>query len=243
MMRPVVRLQENPDVEIAQQNNLRSACALAGLLTKNGASDIEFFKNIVSIPHYQTYSPLFKLVDAEDPEQIVKNKLDAFKEIYDPIVENSFKDSFKIEDGVFKKEESSSVTKYLLGRVNDNVHQNLFNVASPLKYDTDKKFHKKIMDRKDMYEGIDDTLSKLNQEELNKKLHRSIDKILLAHRNSKIFLILMSGPFLIGFYIFKYALKILVFYYLLKKKKPAVKTEDEKQEKTGEESKPEVTAE
>ena len=45
------------------------------------------------------------------------------------------------------------------------------------------------MDRKLIYEGIDEDLVKLKQEELSKKLHRSIDKILLAHRNSRIFLI------------------------------------------------------
>ena len=49
------------------------------------------------------------------------------------------------------------------------------------------------------------------------KLHRSIDKILLAHRNSKLFLIMMSGPFLITVYVIKYALKILFFYYIYKK--------------------------
>lgn len=49
------------------------------------------------------------------------------------------------------------------------------------------------------------------------KLYRSVAKILLAHRNSKIFLVMMSGPFLIAVYIIKYALKILVLYYLYKK--------------------------
>lgn len=88
------------------------------------------------------------------------------------------------------------------------------------------KFHKKTMDKKLIYEGIDEDLVKLNQEELSKKLHRSVDKILLAHRNSKIFLILMSGPFLIALYIVKYALKIFIIYYLLKPKHKNQKTED-----------------
>mmetsp|Transcript_26165 Transcript_26165/g.30234 ORF Transcript_26165/g.30234 Transcript_26165/m.30234 type:complete len:92 (-) Transcript_26165:273-548(-) len=90
-----------------------------------------------------------------------------FRDIYEPIIESNFKDSFTIQDGVFQKDSSNSVTKYLLSNLNDNVHQNFFNI-SPLKYDTDKKFHKKTMDREDLYEGIDDSLSKLNDEELQK---------------------------------------------------------------------------
>jgi hypothetical protein len=87
------------------------------------------------------------------------------------------------------------------------------------------KFHKKAMDKKLIYEGIDEELVTLNHEELTKKLHRSIDKILLAHRNSKIFLVLMSGPFLIALYIVKYALKIFIIYYLLKPKHKEKKTD------------------
>ena len=58
------------------------------------------------------------------------------------IIEKNFKDSFIIQDGVFQKDDSKSVTKFLLGNLNDNVHQNFFRLASPLKYDTEKKFHK-----------------------------------------------------------------------------------------------------
>lgn len=220
MMRPIERLKDDPEVEVAQHDNLRSAWALAALLTEDGSQDVEFYKNIVSIPHYQTYSNLFKLVDPEDPEMLVTEKLEEFKNLYDPIVKANFDSSFSIENGVFTKDKSSSVTKYLLSNLNDNVHQNLFNVVSPLKYDTEKKFHKKVMDRKEMYEGIDESISKLNHEEMTKKLHRSLDKILLAHKHSKIFLLLMSGPVLITIYVIKYAIKILIFYYLFKKKKP-----------------------
>jgi hypothetical protein len=227
MMRPYEQLKADPDVEMAQRNNLRSAAAMAGLLTKNGASEVDYYRNIVSIPHFQTYPKLFKLVDNEDPDKMVTSQLEQFKEIYDPIIKQNFEDSFSIQKGVFTRDEGSSVTKYLLSHLNDNIHQNINKALSPLKYDTDKKFHKKTMTRQHIYEKIDDKLANLEHGELTKKLHRSIDKILLAHRNSKIFLILMSGPFLIAFYVFKYALKILIFYYFLKgKKKPK---NDEKQ--------------
>lgn len=102
--------------------------------------------------------------------------------------------------------------------MNDNVHQNLISVASPQSYNDKKRFPKKEMSTHELYEFIDDELSKLNEKELKYKLYRAVDKILLAHKNSKIFLLLMSGPVLITLYIIKYALKLLVIYYLFKKK-------------------------
>lgn len=110
------------------------------------------------------------------------------------------------------------MTKYLLSNLNDNVHQNLISVASPQSYNDKKRFPKKEMSTHELYEFIDDELSKLNEKELKYKLYRAVDKILLAHKNSKIFLLLMSGPVLITLYIIKYALKLLVIYYLFKKK-------------------------
>lgn len=50
---------------------------------------------------------------------------------------------------------------------------------------------------------------------------RSIDKILIAHRNSKLFLFMMSGPFYLLLTIVKYSLKVMIIYYLYKKKKRA----------------------
>ena len=48
-------------------------------------------------------------------------------------------------------------------------------------------------------ELIDEVIAEKDIESQNKVLNRALDKILIAHRNSKLFLILMSGPFLIGF--------------------------------------------
>ena len=219
MMRPIVKLESDSEVEIAHNNNLRSATALAAILSKDKESEVEFYKKIVSVPHYQSVN-WFQLLEKEDPERVVTENLEMFREIYQPIIENNFQSCFSILDGNIQKNESSSVTRYLLSNINDNVHQNLDSI-SPLKYDQNKKFHKKVLSQEEMYELIDDSVTKLSHTELSKKLQRSVDKILLSHRNSKIFLILMSGPFLAGFYVFKYALKILVFYFLLKKKKPA----------------------
>jgi nitrate reductase beta subunit len=108
MMRPVTFLKKNPDIEIAHQNNLRSALAYAAILTKNGSSDIDFYRNIVAIPHYQTYSTLFRLFDYESTEEIVKNQLSEFREIYEPLAIDNFKDSFVLSNGKFEKDNSSA---------------------------------------------------------------------------------------------------------------------------------------
>ncbi|CAI2369872.1 unnamed protein product [Moneuplotes crassus] len=225
MMRPISELKTNPEVKLAQYNNLRSATATAAILTKNGESEVEFYQKIVKIPHYKSVS-WFQLLEKEDSKRAVEEDLRRFREIYQPIIENDFRDSFKIINGQFEKNECSSVTRYLLSNINDNVHQNL-NSISPLKYDEEKKFHKKLMTREELYEKIDDSVTTLSHDELSLKIKRSLDKILLSHRNSAIFLILMSGPFLIGFYAFKYALKILLFYVILKKKPKANKDSKE----------------
>lgn len=44
LMRPVNILQTDRDIEVAQKNNLRSAWAFSGLMTKNGWSEVEFYK-------------------------------------------------------------------------------------------------------------------------------------------------------------------------------------------------------
>jgi predicted membrane protein len=50
---------------------------------------------------------------------------------------------------------------------------------------------------------------------------RAIDKILIAHRNTKLFFIMMSGPFFVISYLFKYVVKGAIFYYLYLKAKAA----------------------
>lgn len=129
---------------------------------------LSFINNIVNIPHYQSYSKFFRLVDDEDVEQIVISEIDKFREIYEPIINNNFKDSFVINDGIFQKDESNWSKKFLLSNLNDNAHQNLFKIASPLKYDTEKKFHKTTMKTEEVYDRIDEQLSKLKYEELQK---------------------------------------------------------------------------
>jgi|LauGreDrversion4_2_1035121.scaffolds.fasta_scaffold230957_4 hypothetical protein len=53
-------------------------------------------------------------------------------------------------------------------------------------------------------------------EQRDKALNRSLEKIMIAHRNTKLFFILMSGPFLILMLFVKYSFKLLILYLLYK---------------------------
>jgi hypothetical protein len=64
-------------------------------------------------------------------------------------------------------------------------------------FDPDNRFLKKEeFTQEEKTEIIDKIIDVVNDE---KWLNRAIDKILLTHRNTKLFLIMMTGPFLIGF--------------------------------------------
>jgi len=54
------------------------------------------------------------------------------------------------------------------------------------------------------------------EKDLRKRLQRSVEKIMIAHRNTKLFLFMMSGPFLIMMLLFKYTVKVLILYILYK---------------------------
>lgn len=48
-------------------------------------------------------------------------------------------------------------------------------------------------------------------------LNRAVDKILLTHRNTKLFLIMMTGPFLVMLKVIQYIIKFAVVMWLYKK--------------------------
>ena len=65
-------------------------------------------------------------------------------------------------------------------------------------------------------------------ENQTKILHNSLDKILVAHRNTRLFLFMLTGPFFVVFTTVKYIIKGGVFFYLYKKGKDAKEKEKEK---------------
>lgn len=68
----------------------------------------------------------------------------------------------------------------------------------------------KMKEVKDLLDECDD------DNDLRKTLYRSIDKIMIAHRNTKLFMLMMSGPFLITITLIKYLIKLAVLYFILK---------------------------
>lgn len=110
-------------------------------------------------------------------------------------------------------EQSAWAQKTLASKVNDNVLRNIdqFSVAS---YDSDQKRYKDALST----EQRDAVVSKLlESEDASKQLDKAVDKILKAHRNTKILLFMLTGPFLVFFQLFKYSLKYGIPYYFYKR--------------------------
>ena len=82
----------------------------------------------------------------------------------------------------------------------------------------------------ELYKSLDiEDSNNINEEDDNlclitkKQLTDSLDRILIAHRNTKLFLFLMSGPFFLFFCFVKYSLKLSIMYILYKKGTNALK--------------------
>lgn len=71
----------------------------------------------------------------------------------------------------------------------------------------------------DEKEEIADDLLQKELKEQQKLLNQCLDKILAAHRNSKMLMVLLTGPCLMLILALKYCLKVGVLMYLYKSKK------------------------
>ena len=111
--------------------------------------------------------------------------------------------------------------------LNDNVYQNI-----DKKFMGVKKYHNNQTELKNYKQKIKkDPLEFDEKEEIlddflteptsiqQKQLNQSLDKILATHRNTKIFLFMLTGPFFVAFTAVKYTIKFFVFFYLWKGKK------------------------
>ena len=121
----------------AQQRNLESAFAFAALTTKSGATEHDFYQNIVMIPHYEQKQ--MQLLDKEDEEGVVEDNFTKFQQMYHPIWQNKFKDAVDFSNGVFNIENSSATRIHLGLHINDNVFRNLEKISAR-SFDTDQKF-------------------------------------------------------------------------------------------------------
>lgn len=184
---------------------------MGALRTPTGSSESALYENIVSIPHY-TAKYMHSLVDKENESEVVNDNITRFQQMYQPIWHSQFKDCFTIADGKFEINHDDATRKLLMSHVNDNVYQNINSKTISLRsYDQDKKFHKSELDAEKkseiIEEVIQESLAEAKKEvksgdaaeiqakavELqNKEFATSIDKILIAHRNTKFFLFVMS---------------------------------------------------
>lgn len=97
-----------------------------------------------------------------------------------------------------------------------------------LKEEAKQSIKKDPLER-DQQQEIMDELLEQDLKTQQKNLNSSLDKILLTHRNSKMFLFMLTGPFFIMFTAFKYTIKFGVLMYIWQKKKVAAAVEGSKQ--------------
>ena len=70
-------------------------------------------------------------------------------------------------------------------------------------------------------EIADEMLTTNSVGEQTKILNGALDKILATHRNSRMFLFMLSGPFFLWYMVLKYSLKAVFFTYIYRRNKRA----------------------
>ena len=95
-------------------------------------------------------------------------------------------------------ERANWAQKKLAMSVNDNVYKNMTKIISLTSYDKDATLHKRAFVSDEKTQIVEKLLSE-SSEEIEKELDTAVDKILISHRNTKIFLFMMTGPFLVVF--------------------------------------------
>ena len=153
------------------------------------------------IPHYHTNS--LKLLDKEDEHEVVRDNLECFRRMYHPIWQQTFGDCFSLANGQFEVQHDAKTRKFLMRHINDNIWQNIERTISVSHYDQELKFHKVVMKEAKKLEIIEEINKDSNVETQNTALKKSIDKILIAHRNTKFFLFLMSWQCFALYYVTK----------------------------------------
>ena len=221
--RIVVNDEESYIWDDLQQRNLKSAVAFAALTTKTGTSEHELYENIVEIPHYE--SKWLQLLDREDEKVLVKENFKDFRDLYVPIIKDNFSDCFEINDkGEFIIDTNDSASRrHLIRHLNDNVFQNIqhkvIGTRNYQKTDSKKTKLKKDPLETDQKEEIADDILSHPIPQQQKVLNVALDKILATHRNSRLFLFMLTAPFFIFFMVFKYSIKGVIIMHFWRKRK------------------------
>lgn len=194
----------------AQERNLASALAFAALTCESG-EEADLYETIVEIPHYQ--QKYMQLLDKEDEIGVVEDNFEKFQQMYHPVWQNKFREVLDLSGGKFQVDRSPAARRLLAEHVNDNVYKNI-EKFSVLLFDDEQKRHKKEFTAREK----DLVIERLLEDESPKEhLDAGVDRILLCHRNTWLFLFMMTGPFLVIFQTVKYIIKYGSLYYIYKR--------------------------
>lgn len=135
--------------------------------------------------------------------------------MYHAVWQDKFRDVIDLSGNKFEVENSEAARRKLAMYINDNVYKNLSKLST-LGYDKDMSRHKSQFSCPEKKEIVEDLI---NETDIKDQLKKSVDRILATHRNTKLFLFLMSGPFFVLISLIKYSLKVAIMYYVYKKGK------------------------
>ena len=100
--------------------------------------------------------------------------------------------------------------------LNDNLYKNIDRFSVNL---YDGRFEKAEISIDEKTAFVEEYVKVDNEKDQEKVLHKALDKILIAHRNTKLFLFMMTGPFFLLAKTVQYIIKGIVFYWFYKKAK------------------------
>ena len=145
-------------------------------------------------------------------EFVVVDKFQGFQKSYHPIWQEKFRDVVDFSNGMFRIDENDHAGRKLLAmNINDNVYKNMHKYMSASLFDPELRFGKDIysLEKK---EAI--VRNFMDEPQFRENIQKSVDKILLAHRNTKLFLLMMTGPFLVGMKLAWWAVKAFLLYFV-----------------------------
>jgi hypothetical protein len=131
------------------------------------------------------------------------------------VIKEHFSDCIQIdkETGKLEIEQADWAQKKLALQINDNVYKNLqyrFSVAS---FDQKSLVHKDALTLEEKSLVVESLLAENDKSDVAVELDRAVDKILISHRNTKILLFMLTGPFLVLFQTIKQIIKYGTLYY------------------------------
>ena len=121
----------------------------------------------------------------------------------------------ELKDGKFMIDENDNVAKkFLAMHINDNVYKNMQRHISIALFDPELRFGKDVYSEQ-KFEAVVNKL--LKDKQFVENMHFAVDKILMTHRNTKLFLLMMTGPFLIAMKLVWWAFKAFLIYFVFNK--------------------------